>query len=194
MLFPGDRYDPADYIKVVDGVDTYPEQDEFTYFCLFSTTGEKSNAMFSTNGAIGTSTISLADFFTISTQAVVNPPAPPAAALPVNPSLPAAPTVTPTAIPSGNSGYDKWVYEHQTWGYSVKEYMFYMQDFINHDSKDVTGWTASTEGPFPDGNQNVYSGYRYERRIRLPLPSLQQWLDLNYDTAYSEQGVTWKPP
>lgn len=197
LLFPGDRYDPANYVKVVDGASTYPEQDEFTYFCLFSTTGEKSNAMFSTNGSIGTSLISLADFFTVSTQAVVNPPQPPASggvALPVNPSLPAVPTVTPTAIPSGNTDYDKWVYEHQQWGYSVKEYMFYMQDFINYHSKDVTGWTASTEGPFPDGNQNVYSGYRYSRRIRLPLPSLEQWLDLNYDTAYIEQGVTWKPP
>lgn len=196
IVFPGERYDPAAEQFVGS-----PAYDRFTYFALVSVTGEKSNAMFSSVGNLGTSLVSLADLYVpapgaaaVHPDAVVIVSGPVTPAVPVDPSLPSVPQGY-TSAPSGNSDYDDWVSEHQTWGYLTEEYMFYLDQFINDywNPKDVTGWSQDTEGPFADGNPNRYPGYRYRRRIRLPLPSLQEWLDANYDTAYAEQGRTWKP-
>lgn len=203
IRFPGAKYDPCDVATVFEGEgdnpDYSPDYDEFTYFCLYSVTGEKSSAQYSTKNTSGTLLISLADMYNpapgaaaVHPDVVVIVSGPVTPAVPVDPSLPSVPQGY-TSAPSGNSDYDDWVSEHQTWGYLTDEYMFYLDQFINHEGKDVTGWTQDTEGPFADGNPNRYPGYRYRRRIRVPLPSLQEWLDANYDTAYAEQGRTWKP-
>ena len=193
IRFPGAKYDPCAVSTVFEGEganpDYIPDYDEFTYFCLYSVTGEKSSAQYSTKNTSGTLLISLADLFTISSQAAVIPVG---ATVPVDPSLPDIPLGYD--LNTSNANYNKWVLEHQDWGYSLEEYMFYLDQFIDYELKDVTGWTQGIEGPFADGNPNLYPGYYYTRRSRLPLPSLQQWLDANYDTAYVEQGVTWKPP
>lgn len=194
IRFPGAKYNPVDVQSVLldaSNVETSPDYDEFTYFCLYSVTGEKSSAQYSTKNTAGTLVISLADLLTVSSQAAVSPPS--SVSLPHEPSLPSIP-LGYTSSPSGNIEYDKWVLEHDNWGYSTQEYMFYLDRFIDLESKSVTGWSVDdTEGPFVDGNPNVYSGRRYVRRIRLPLPSLDEWLAANYDSAYTEQGRSWKP-
>lgn len=197
IVFPGERYDPAAEQMVISD-DTLPDYDKFTYFSLVSVTGEKSNAMFSTDGKLGTSVVSLADLYVppagaaaVHPDVIVIGSGPVTPSAPYDPSLPAVPVGYST--PSGNLDYDAWVYEHQDWGYLTDEHMFYLDQFIEYKNKDVTGWSQTTEGPFP-GNPNVYSGYKYRRRIRLPLPSLQEWLDAKYDIAYTEQGRIWKPP
>merc|ERR1711904_268801 len=58
IRFPGAKYDPCDVSTVFDGGDNpdyCPDYDEFTYFCLYSVTGEKSSAQYSTkNTAVKT--------------------------------------------------------------------------------------------------------------------------------------------
>lgn len=183
IVFPGERYDPA--AEQYD-VDNQPQYDRFTYFALLSVTGEKSNAMFSSVGSLGTSLVSLADLFTTSSQAVVLPPS--------GVTVPYMPPVIDgwTASPSGNIEYDKWVLSHRYWGYSAEEYVFYSDFFISTDNKDVTGWVTSSLGPLPH-IPDVVSGKMYIRRVRCPLPSLAEWLAANYDAAYVEQGRDWKP-
>lgn len=192
LRFPGAKYDPCEVCSVFDGgtsPDYSPDYDEFTYFCLYSVTGEKSSAQYSTKNTSGTFLISLADLFTTGSQAVVLPPS--GVAVPSGPWLPSI-KVGWTPPPSGNVDYDKWVLTHANWGYSTEEYMFYTDEWISMRSKDVTGWDNFSLGPLPH-ILDEYFGKVYLRRVRCPLPSLSEWLAANYAVAYNEQGRDWKP-
>ena len=157
---------------------------------MYSVTGEKSSAQYSTKNKTGTLVISLSSLLSQyqTLSQIIQSDDPPSV-----PSLPDVP-LGYTAAPSGNLDYDRWVIEHRTWDYLYKDYMFYLDQYIEEDNIPIGGWSTSTEGPFPDGNTNVYPGKRWFRRSRLPLPSLEEWLAANYQAAYDEQGKEWKPP
>lgn len=216
LVFPGDRYDPGNYSKVTDGVETFPAQDEFTYFCLFSTSGEKSNAMFSSSGKLGTYVVKLADVMsssllqsigtepTFSFQCMVD-------GVLRDPSDPGWDSRNPTrlelatSLPSGNTQYNDWVSRHLYWDYYIEESVFWSDAFIalgqysdyyvqslppiNIAPKETHCWSDTSQ----TWKGYVYDGRVIFRTVRLPLPSLDQWLDAKYDIAYSEQGPNWVP-
>jgi hypothetical protein len=197
LAFPGERYDPADFVKVVDGVDTYPEQDEFTYFCLLSTSGEKSNAMFSSKGELGTLTVSLSDVYSGGiTQAVNFADYVYVSTLGGDPALPTRYpffyewfdyAIVGSSLPQA---YTDWFTYNRYWQYYATESLFLTDEFISRNSYDVTNWFTDTYhawGPY------TYTGKKISRNTRIPLPTYQQWLDASYDTAVAEQGYSWTP-
>jgi len=194
IVFPGERYDPA--AERYDG-DDQPVYDRFTYFALMSVTGEKSNAMFSTNGQLGTSFVSLASIAssgllqaTVTTDYTYIQTGLDAPFVP-----PVAPGYSPYFLPldysnsGGSSEYLDWISRHRLWEYYTEEYLWYSDEFISTESRDVTGWATATEqfytGPL--------TGKKLRRTARVPLPTYAQWHSAKYDQAYIEQGPNWIP-
>lgn len=200
IAFPGERYDPAAYVKVVDGVDTRPSEDEFTYFCLFSTTGEKSNAMFSSKNSIGTfiRVVSIpASSASHSTSAVQTATIPgfgfyengirPSVANQLIYGNPFTFVFAGDNPSTSNAKYNDWCM-NTSWNFDFKLFLKYNKHYIDHYEYDVTGWIS---GPAPLGQDPSY--YTYDKWFPVPLPTLQQWLDLHYEDAYDLYGNTWVP-
>lgn len=204
VVFPGERYDPAEEMFGSDN--SHTDYDRFTYFALVSVTGEKSNAMFSSTGQLGTliETISHTasqEFTDYQQDDEYHYP---------NASVPTSPALSPTpsrffhgSTPTSNVVYNQWLSVHQTWEYTYDVWMFYTDKYINDSvnghgahwlMNNVAHWEVNqTQGPFP-GNSNVYTGHKFTSTRRLPLPSLSEWLANNYDHAVADHGLAWKPP
>lgn len=184
VVFPGRKYDPNDFELPIG--DDLPDYDEFTYFCLMSVTGEKSNAMFSSKGSLGTSTRVVSIPASSHSASSTFGPIPGFGYFDGGLQSSVGVVYAGDDPKTSNSKYDDWCV-NTNWNFEFQLRLTYLASYVEHHGYDVLGWTTFY------GWYGSIGGYYYHKWFKVPLPTLEEWIQLGYEDAYDLHGNTWAP-